>query len=116
MGTAWDEETCTLFPCLTATDFFITSGTMTISGPAGGMIIDIAGPPLVSAGCSITGSTITCPLSVWEVVPPGCTPGFNCIYSPDTGIPTTAGHYNQNSLVELFGFKGEFQIQVNQLS
>ncbi|HEV2139317.1 MAG TPA: hypothetical protein VGR53_10800, partial [Nitrososphaerales archaeon] len=121
MGTAWGEGPCTLPPCLTSTDFYITDGTMTLTGPAAGQIIAIAGPLLVSAGCTITGSTITCPLSVWEVVPPGCIPGGSptlpaCIYAPDTGIPTTPGHYNANSLVSFFGAKGEFQVQVNQLS
>jgi len=114
-GTAWSENTCTLQPCLAANDFYITAGTMSLDGPAAQQIIDIAGPLLRSAGCTINGGTVTCPLSLWEVLPPGCTPGVSCIYNPDTGIPAVAGHYNENSLVKLFGYTGQFQVQVTQL-
>ncbi len=118
-GTAWDLEGCTGGTmCLTPFDFFITAGTETISGPVGAQIIAIAGPPLLAVGCTITGSTVTCPLSIWEIVPPGCpSPSTGpCVYSPDTGIPSIPGHYGLNALVRLFGLVGQFQIQLVQLS
>jgi hypothetical protein len=111
-GTAWGEGPCHFPPCVTPTDFYITSGTMTMVGPTAAQIIAIAGPQLLSVGCTINGSTVTCPLSIWSILPPGCSPG-NCIYSPDTGIPTKAGHYNLNSVI---GGVGELQVQVVQLS
>ncbi len=117
-GTAWSVAPCTSFCFLqNQQDFMITAGTMTLSGPIALGIINIAGPQLVQAGCTITGGTVTCSLSLWEKLPPGCsqTKG-TCIYSPDTGIPAAPGKYNLNSLVKLFGFVGEGQIKVVQLS
>ncbi len=102
-GTAWDMEPCTIAPCVTPNDFFITSGTMTISGPDVVQHLGTVGPLLLSLGCTITGETATCSLLVWE--------GLGT-YNPDTGIPTVAGHYNLNSFLTQ---PGEFQIQVTQL-
>lgn len=115
-GTAWDEELCTLQPCLTADDFFITAGTMTFSGPAASGLIAIGGPQLTGAGCTIAGNTVTCSLAIWSAIPPGCSPG-SCLYNPDTGVPDVAGHYNENGLIPLFvpGGVGELQIQVTQV-
>jgi hypothetical protein len=73
----------------------------------------------VAAGCTITGNSVTCPLSLWEVLPPGCSATHSCIYSPDTGIPAAAGHYNLNSAFIATGppgAVGELQVQVVQLS
>src|SRR6266581_2245149 len=110
-GTAWSEGSCHLQPCITHTDFYITSGTMTLSGPSAAGIIAIAGPQLLSVGCTINGNKVACPLSIWEILPPACSPG-NCIYSPDTGIPTQAGHFNLNSVL---GQVGDLQVQAVQL-
>lgn len=105
-GTAWDEEPCTIPPCLTPNDFFITAGSMTISGPTVVQLLQ-SGVITPNPFCTISGSTVTCPLWFFE---------FVGLYNPDTGIPTAAGHYNGNTLVHLLGFTGEFQIQVTQLS
>ena len=122
-GTAWDMQPALMPPPpgsgLPADDFFITAGTETISGQFGASIISIAGPFLLAAGCTITGNSVTCPLSLWEVLPPGCAATHSCIYSPDTGIPAAAGHYNLNSAFLATGppgAVGELQAQVTQIS
>jgi hypothetical protein len=111
-GTAWSEGPCHFPPCVTPTDFFITDGAMTLSGPTVVQMLPTIGSQLQSLGCTISGNTVTCSLSIWEILPPGCSPG-NCIYSPDTGIPTKAGHFNLNSVI---GQVGELQVQVVQVS
>jgi hypothetical protein len=103
-GTAWDEEPCTFPPCLTTNDFFITAGTMTISGPTVVQALKAGVGGTLPPSCKISGSTVTCSLSDWELLG---------IYNPDTGVPTAAGHFNLNAFL---GQPGEFQIQVNQLS
>ncbi len=103
-GTAWDEKTCTFPPCLTANDFFITAGTVTLSGPLV-LLLEKSGPP--PPVCTTTGTVVTCPIPFLESI------GF---YNPDTGIPAAAGHYNLNSLLPSFGLVGQFQVQVDQLS
>jgi hypothetical protein len=122
-GTSWDMQPALMPPPpgtnLPANDFFITAGTETISGQFGALIISIAGPELLAAGCTITGNSVTCPLSLWEVLPPGCSATHSCIYSPDTGIPAAAGHYNLNSAFIATGppgAVGELQAQVTQVS
>ena len=120
-GTGWDMQPSTFppIPGVPTDDFFVTAGTETISGPFGALLISIAGPPLLAAGCTITGNSVTCPLSLWEVLPPGCSSTNPCIYSPDTGIPAAPGHYNLNSAFIAMGppgAVGELQIQVTQLS
>lgn len=102
-GTAWDEETCTFRPCLTTSDFFITAGAVTLAGPFAVQITS-SGPPPPGSGCTVKGTTATCPIPFLEAV------GF---YNPDTGVPTVSGHYNLNSFLN---HSGEFQIQVVQLS
>jgi hypothetical protein len=103
-GTAWTEGPCTLPPCVTASDFYITDGTMTLTGPTIEQGIHSGQAQQLPPSCTISGMTITCPLSVWESLG---------VYSPDTGIPAKAGHYNLNSLI---GQVGELQAQVIQLS
>ena len=128
-GTAWNQElafcgpnppgSC-VPPGVTPRDFFITAGSMTITGPLASFIIDQAGPQIIAAGCAISGQTVTCDLAVWSVVPPGCTPGISCLYSPDTGIPAAAGHYSIAKILENFGAElppaSHVNVQVNQLS
>lgn len=122
-GTAWDEELALMPPPpgsgFTPFDFFITAGTVTLTGPSAADILDIAAQLLASAGCTISGQTFTCSIAVLSVVPPGCTPGFNCLYNADTGIPAAAGHYSLSKLAESLGFPNSpgshVNIQVNQL-
>ncbi len=113
-GTAWDVKlntcppnppgTCAP-PGVTPFDFFITAGTVTLSGPFI-LLLEKSGPP--PPVCTTTGTVITCPIWFLESV------GF---YSPDTGIPAAPGHYSFNSLLSLFpGATGELQIQVTQTS
>jgi hypothetical protein len=102
-GTAWSEGLCTISPCLGPTDFYITDGTMTIRGPTAAQGVHSGQTGSLPPSCTISGTTITCPLAVWE---------FLGVYSPDTGIPAAAGHYNLNSLLN---HSGELQVQVVQL-
>ncbi len=108
-GTTWDEEPCTIQPCLplgssSPLDFFITAGTVTLSGPLI-LALEQSGPP--PPPCTTTGTTVTCPIWVLEKI------GF---YNPDTGIPVVPGHYNLNSLLPAFGLVGEFQLQLTQIA
>ena len=95
-GTAWDMEPSSfpVPPGLPPNDFFITDGTVTLSGPTVVQAI-AAGLPLPPA-CTVSGKTVTCPIAAAEAVG---------IYFPDTGIPAAAGHYSQAVIAEMFGFE-----------
>lgn len=107
-GSAWDTEPPT-FPSLApgVNDFFITAGTVTLTGPTIGQAL-AAGffPP----SCTVNGSTATCPIPVLEAAG---------IFSPDTGIPAQAGHFSLSSLAEMLGFTvppgTHINIQVTQI-
>lgn len=122
-GTAWDQELSHMPPPpgsgLTPNDFFITAGSMTITGPSAADIIDIAAPQLSAAGCTVSGQTVACSIAIWSVVPPGCTPGVSCLYNPDTGIPAAPGHYSIDQIADIVGIPlvpaSHINIQVNQL-
>jgi hypothetical protein len=106
-GTAWDEEACSFPPCATGDDFFITAGTVTLSGPFV-LVLEQSGPP--PPVCTAAGTVVTCPISFLESV------GF---YNPDTGIPTVPGHYALLPAFGIFGssvFVGQFQLDLIQLS
>jgi hypothetical protein len=111
-GTAWGVGPCTIQPCLpltssTPTDFYITAGTVTFAGPFAVQLTS-SGPPPPGSGCTVSGTTATCPIAFLEAV------GF---YTPDTGITTVPGHYNLNAFIPLAfsGAVGEFQEQVVQV-
>jgi len=82
-GSAWDVEACSPGFCLApdTQDFFITDGTVVLSGPN---IAQMVKANFVPPGCTVSGATATCPIPVLEGL------GF---YTPDTGIPAAAGHY-----------------------
>jgi hypothetical protein len=110
-GTAWSMQPSTFppVPGLPANDFFITDGSMSITGPfVVKFISQLPGP--VPPGCSLVGQTATCPLSFWESVH---------LYSPDTGVPAAPGHYSFANLLEAVGVElppgTHINIQVNQL-
>jgi hypothetical protein len=71
-----------LFPG--AQDFFITAGTVTLSGPSIAQAVKAGVIPTGPGLCTVAGSTATCPIWVLEAAG---------IYGPDTGIPAAAGHY-----------------------
>ena len=109
-GTAWDVEP-SLFPPpppLPQNDFFITSGTVTFNGPTIGRIIRSGAPP--PPGCSVSGSTATCTIATAEALG---------LYSPDTGVPASAGHFTLDQLYDMFGIPvppgTHINFQVNQL-
>jgi hypothetical protein len=110
-GTAWSMQPSTFppLPGLPADNFFITDGTMTITGPlVVKFISQLPGPP--PPGCTLVGQSATCPLAFWESVH---------LYSPDTGVPAQAGHYSLSNLLEAVGVElppsTHINIQVNQL-
>jgi hypothetical protein len=94
-GTAWDMEPSTfpVPPGLPLNDFFITDGSVTLSGPTVVQAI-AAGFPLT--GCTVSGQTVTCPIPAAEALH---------IYSPDTGIPAAPGHYSQAAISEIGGIE-----------
>jgi hypothetical protein len=105
-GSAWDEEPCSPMFCLFpgAQDFFITAGTVTLSGPSIAQAVKAGMVPTGPGQCTVAGTVATCPISVLE--PLG-------IYSPDTGIPAAAGHY---ALRGIFGSPGSHvMVQVNSI-
>jgi hypothetical protein len=110
-GTFWSLNTTTFppLPGLPTQDFFITKGTMTLTGPLVVKFISSSGNP-PPPGCALIGQSATCPLSVWE--------GFG-LYNPDTGIPAAPGHYSFANLLEAIGMEvppgTHINIQVNQL-
>lgn len=111
-GSAWDTEP-TLFPPPLApgvNDFFITAGTVTLTGPTVGQAIAAGLVPTGPGLCTVSGSTATCPIPVLEAVG---------IYSPDTGIPAQAGHFSLKSIAESLGFTvppgTHINIQVTQI-
>jgi hypothetical protein len=77
--------------CMNPTDFYITAGTVKLTGPTVVKAIAAGFFPVGPGLCRLTGNTATCPIPVLE---------FAGIYSPDTGVPAAAGHY---SLVEVLG-------------
>ena len=107
-GTAWDMEPTTFpAPGLPANDFFITAGSVTLTGP---MIAKSIASGFVPPGCSVTGSTATCPIPALEALH---------FYSPDTGVPAAAGHFSLAQVFELLGQPvppgTHIDIQVNQI-
>ncbi len=98
-GTAWDMEPplvpapFPLPPGFPTKDFFITAGTVTLTGPTIAQII-ASGPPPPGSECTATGSTAMCPIPVLEAVG---------LYSPDTGIPAGPGHFSLKSIFEFLG-------------
>ena len=90
-------------PCFSSTDFHITGGTVTLTGPS---VVQLVAAGQVPPGCSVTGSTATCPIAVIGG-------GSNDV---DTGVPAAAGHY---SLTKLFGSAvppgAHIDIQVTQV-
>jgi hypothetical protein len=91
-GTAWDVEPTTFpTPGFPPNDFFITSGTVTISGPT---IVKAIASGFVPPSCALRGNTATCPIPVLEAAG---------IYAPDTGVPAAAGHYSLSKIVALLG-------------
>jgi hypothetical protein len=121
-GTKWIMLPTTMgppLPGLPADDFFITDGTMTITGPLVVKIVTPSGIP-PPPGCTLSGQSATCPIPVWETIPPGCTPGVNCLYSSDTGIPAAPGHYSFANILEAIGIEvppgTHVDIQVNQIA
>ena len=92
-GTLWDMEPTSFTPLppgFPPDDFFITAGTETLSGPA---IVRGIAAGLVPPGCTVTGSTLTCPIPVLEKAG---------LYMPDTGIPAAADHYSlKNALASV---------------
>lgn len=110
-GTAWIIKPSTMPPPpgLPANDFFITDGSMSITGPfVVKFISQLPGP--VPPGCSLTGQKATCPLAFWESVG---------LYNPDTMVPAAPGHYSFANLLEAVGVEvppgTHINIQVNQL-
>lgn len=111
-GTAWSMKPTTMgppLPGLPADDFFITDGTMTITGPLVVKVIGPSGGP-IPPGCTLSGQSATCPLSVFE--------GFG-LYNPDTGVPAAPGHYSFANLLEAVGVEvppgSHVNVQVNQI-
>ncbi len=88
-ATTWDVEPSAFSP--TGFDFFITSGTVSFSGPTVVGDLKANGPipisAILAAGCTIPGDTVSCPISGAE--------GLG-IYSPDTGFPNLPGHFQFN--------------------
>jgi hypothetical protein len=110
-GTAWSMQPSTFppVPGLPPIDFFITDGTMTITGPfVVKFISQLPGPP--PSGCMLSGQSATCPLAFWESVH---------LYSPDTGVPAQAGHYSLSNLLEAVGVElppgTHINVQVSQI-
>jgi hypothetical protein len=107
-GTSWDMEP-TLFnpPPLPPNDFFITDGTVTLTGPT---VIKAVAAGMVPPTCTLTGSTVTCSIPVLEAAG---------IYAPDTGVPAVAGHYSLAKILAMFGQKAppgtHINIQVTQI-
>ncbi len=93
-GTAWDMKPTTFpIPTLPPDDFFITAGTVTLTGPTIVKILATAvGPPPPT--CTVSGSTATCSIGVLEAIG---------LYNPDTGVPAQAGHFSLKAVFELLG-------------
>jgi hypothetical protein len=93
-GTAWDVEPSFSPPPppFPQNDFFITAGSVTLTGPTIGSVIRSGAP--APPGCSATGSTATCTIAALEAL------GF---YVPDTGIPAAAGHFSLAQVYKMFG-------------
>ena len=110
MGTAWDVEQSAFGPFM---DFFVTAGSVTFSGPTVVQALAAGfGAVLISAGCTISGQTVTCPIPVAE--------GFG-IYNPDTGIIFQLGHSQLQDCSAFFGPSAagitgcHYDQQVNQI-
>jgi hypothetical protein len=107
-GSAWDTE-ATTFPSLApgVNDFFINAGTVTLTGPN---IAKALAAGFVPPGCTLGGSTLTCPIPVLEAAG---------LFMPDTGIPAQAGHFSLQSIAEMVGFAvppgTHIDIQVTQI-
>jgi hypothetical protein len=107
-GTAWDMEP-TQFnpPPLPPLDFFITDGTVTLTGPT---VLKAIAAGMVPPDCTVSGSTATCSIPVLEAAG---------IYGPDTGVPAAAGHYSLANILKMFGQKAppgtHIDIQVTQI-
>ncbi len=105
MGTAWSIRPSTMppLPGVPPDDFFITDGSMSVSGPfVVKFISQLPGP--IPPGCTLIGQVATCPLSFWESVG---------LYSPDTGVPAAPGHYSLANLLEAVGVEVPPGIEVN---
>ncbi len=107
-GTAWDvEPTRFPVPTLPPNDFFITAGSLTFTGP---VVAKAIAAGIIPPGCTVTGSTATCPIPNAEAAG---------IYAPDTGVPAAAGHFSLASVFELLGLTvppgSHIDIQVTQI-
>jgi hypothetical protein len=85
-GTAWTEAP-PIFgsppPGFPPTDFWITAGTATFTGPL------VVKTPSAPPGCTVQGQTATCQISVLGPL--------------DTGIPTAPGHYSLAAVFKMLG-------------
>ncbi len=93
-GTAWDVEPGVHPPPppFPQDDFFITAGSVTLTGPSIGSVIRSGSP--APPGCTTTGSTATCTIAALESLG---------LYMPDTGIPAVSGHFSLAQVFEMFG-------------
>jgi hypothetical protein len=80
-GTAWSVAPGFITPILGINDFFITDGTITVSGP---VVFQHTG----------SGQPVTFTIAQAEAIH---------LYSPDTGIPAAAGHYSMAAIFEMLG-------------
>jgi len=63
-GTAWDVEPTTFpAPGFPPNDFFITAGSVKLTGPA---VVQAIAAGIVPPACTLAGSTATCPIAVVE--------------------------------------------------
>ena len=95
-GTAWTERPPFMGqppPGFPPTDFWITDGTATFSGPF--VVQSPSAPPF----CSVRGQTATCPIAALGPL--------------DTGIPTAAGHYSLAAVFKMFGMSVPPGLHIN---
>ena len=92
-GNSWNVQPSTMGGP-PANDFFVTSGTATVTGPLVVTVLKSGGP--VPPGCTVSGDTATCPLSFWSAIG---------LISPDTGIPAVPGHFSLAKALEMLGLE-----------
>jgi hypothetical protein len=107
-GTAWDVEPTTFpAPGFPPNDFFITAGSVKLTGPA---VVQAIAAGIVPPACTLAGSTATCPIAVVEAAG---------LFSPDTGVPAAPGHYSLKNILRMLGFTlppgSQLNIQVVQI-
>jgi hypothetical protein len=106
-GTAWNVQPTTMGP--PGNDFFVTSGTATVTGPLVVTVLKSGAP--VPPGCTVSGDTATCPLSFWASIG---------LITPDTGIPAMPGHFSLANIAEILGIEippgTHIDVQVTQIS